>query len=109
MSARPVGALMRRVTLLQPSRTEDGGGGAQIAFQPVATVWAEIASAAGGEEAELDDLTARVTHTMRIRWRADVRAGWRVEMAPRAFRVRGAVDRSGGRRWLELDCEEEVR
>jgi len=104
-----IGELSRRVTLERPDRTEDGGGGASVTWTPIATVWAAVTAAAAGEITATDDVASRVRHVLRIRWRADVRAGWRAVLDGRALRIRASVDRDGAKHWLVLDAEEEAR
>jgi len=104
-----IGELSRRVTLERPDRTDDGGGGAAITWTPIATVWASVTAAAAGENTATDDVASRVRHAIRIRWRADVRTGWRAILDGRVLRIRGVVDQDGAKRWLTLDAEEERR
>lgn len=104
-----IGDVSRRIALERPDREEDAGGGAEVVWVPVAVVWASIRSSASGEEIASDDFAARVSHELRLRWRDDVRPGWRVLHGGRELRVRAAVDRDGARRWLHLECEEELR
>jgi SPP1 family predicted phage head-tail adaptor len=99
----------KRVALERPERELDDGGGVTITWTQVAVVWASIRSAATSESAAGDDLTARTAHELRLRWRDDVRPGWRVIHESRALRIRSAIDRDGAKRWLHLDCEEELR
>jgi head-tail adaptor len=44
-----VGELRTRLTLEAPARTGDGGGGAAVAWEPVAVVWAAVRPLGGGE------------------------------------------------------------
>jgi SPP1 family predicted phage head-tail adaptor len=104
-----IGALKRRVTLQRPDRAEDAGGGAAVIWTDVATAWARVTTAAAGEGEAADALTARVAYTVGLRWREDVRPGWRVVFRGKALRVRAAVDRDLDGRFIVLQCEEEVR
>jgi SPP1 family predicted phage head-tail adaptor len=104
-----IGALKRRVRLDRPDRTGDAGGGAAVVWTPVATVWARVASSPAGESESADDLASRVRHEVELRWRSDVRPGWRVVLGGKTLRVRAVVDPDQGRRLLVLECEEEVR
>jgi len=104
-----IGALSRRVGLERPDRTEDSGGGAVVDWASVATVWASVISAGQGRDASLGGAASRISHRLRIRWRSDVTPGWRARLGERTLRIEAAVDRDGARRWLHLDCVEEIR
>ncbi len=104
-----IGALARRVALERPERVEDEGGGASVLWTPVATVWASVISAGLGERASFDSVAGRVSHRLRVRWRSDLAPGWRARIGERVLRIESAVDRDAARRWLHLDCIEEVR
>lgn len=103
-----IGVLNRLVTLSRPVRVEDEGGGAPVTFTVVASVWAEVVAAGGGEAVIADAVRGTLTHRIRIRHRADVSAGWRASWSGRTARVLAARDPTGRGRWLNLECEEEV-
>ena len=100
-----IGALRARVMLQSPARTPDDLGGASLAWADEGEVWAELAPAGAGERIAYDTASAIVSYVLHIRARADVRAGWRVRMGLRAFRVLAVRDLAGAR--LDLICEEE--
>lgn len=104
-----IGALSRRVALERPDRLEDEGGGADVVWTPVATVWARVTSSGRGADASFDGLASRIGHRLRLRWRGDVAPGWRARLGERVLRIESALDQDGARRWLHLDCVEEVR
>ena len=68
-NASRLGALRHRVAIEEPLRTADEGGGAAIAWNLVATVWAEVAPKTGREVFESDQLGGRITHDVRLRYR----------------------------------------
>lgn len=103
-----IGSLSRRIGIERPDRVEDLGGGGTIIWTLVDVVWASFRSAGRAERVVADALSSRVSHTMRIRWRDDVRPGWRVTVNDRPLRVLAVVDRDGRRRWLHLSCEEQL-
>ena len=103
------GPLRTPVLLEAPIRVEDGGGGAPTAFTPVVTVWARIEHRRASESEDADNLSTEISVEMRIRWRADVRSGWRVRFEGRQARIIAALDRDQSRRWLDLICGEERR
>lgn len=78
---------------LRLERPESIGG--VLVFTDVAGAWAALAE---------EGARARFT----IRMRRDVRAGWRVVMDQRRFRVVAALDADDRGARLDLICEEEL-
>jgi len=101
-----LGALRHRVTIEAPTRTADEGGGAVIAWQAVASVWAEIQPKSGREVFESDQLGGRVTHDVRLRFRDDVTAKMRILNAGRLFDIRYVARVGMHGQWLICACEE---
>lgn len=101
-----IGAMRHRVTIEQPLRTGDEGGGAEITWQPVATVWAEIQPKTGREVFESDQLGGRVTHDVRMRYRDGVTPKMRIFHAGRTFDIRFAANAGERGEWLICACEE---
>jgi head-tail adaptor len=86
-----IGDLKHPVTLQQPLRDADGGGGYAVTWQALAQAYAHIAEDADGK-----------TATATLRWRDDVAAGMRLVSDESLFRVIAARDPDGNREWLEL-------
>jgi SPP1 family predicted phage head-tail adaptor len=106
MSTPRIGALRHRLRLEAPSRSAAAGGGADITWQFVADVWAEVTQREGRELVVADGLAARQTYEVRTRYRADVAADMRFVSAGRALDIRSVRDPDGRRRWLLCVCEE---
>ena len=64
--------LRERLTLEQPVRTPDGGGGAAVTWQTVTELWAYVRPISGDERLAHDQLSGRLTHEVWIRYRAGV-------------------------------------
>jgi SPP1 family predicted phage head-tail adaptor len=106
MSGRGIGALRARLTLEQASRTDDGGGGADIAWQTVDEVWAAVRVTGGGEGMAADVVSGRLTHEIVLRYRADVTPEMRFREGSRVFDIRAAFDPDGCRHWLKCLTQE---
>jgi SPP1 family predicted phage head-tail adaptor len=100
------GNLRHLVTLEIPSATPDGAGGQSMVWQTLVQVWAEITPLAAEEITSADQVEARATHRIRIRWRSDVTAAMRVRLGARLFAIRGVTDQGERGRYLVLLCEE---
>ncbi len=106
MSPASIGALRKRLVLEEPVRTSDGGGGASIAWQAVATLWARVQPLAGDERHEADRTTGRLRFAVTVRHRAGVRPEMRFRLGARALHILSVRDEDERGRWLHCLCEE---
>ena len=100
-----IGTLSERFTLEAPVRTADGGGGAGIAWETVAELWAHVRPISGDERLAHDQLAGRLTHEAWIRWRAGVVPAMRFRQGTRIYEI-VAVLEPQRRAWLKCLCEE---
>jgi SPP1 family predicted phage head-tail adaptor len=105
MSTPRIGALRRRVTLEQPVRTADGGGGAVVMWETVADLWAAIRAIGGEERLRADQIAGRITHEIWIRHCPDVAPAMRFRQGSRIFEI-AAVLETERRDRLKCLCEE---
>ena len=108
MSALPVGALRHRISLEQPARLADGGGGAVVTWTPVAELWASIKPTSGREALVADQVAGRVSHEIHVRYRADIVPAMRFALGTRTFEIIAAIDVEERRRQLRCLCREEL-
>lgn len=76
--AQDASDLRHRVALQRPSDASDGQGGASRSWTTVATVWAQVTPGAGGERVIAQGVREQSPYDVRIRYRADVTAAWRI-------------------------------
>ena len=105
MIAPSIGNLRERLTLESPSRADDGGGGATVTWEPVSELWAAVRPISGDERLRHDAVTARVTHEVWIRHRADVVPAMRFRQGARLLDIVAVLD-AGRRNRLQCLCEE---
>lgn len=105
MSAIAIAALRDRVTLEQPSRTADGGGGATVTWETVAELWAFVRPISGTERLRADQVAGRITHEVWIRHRPGVTPAMRLRSGTRIFEI-AAVLEGERRNRLKCLCEE---
>jgi SPP1 family predicted phage head-tail adaptor len=97
--------MRHRVTIEEPVRAGDEGGGADISWLAVATVWAEIQPKTGREVFESDQLGGRVTHDVRMRFRVGVVPKMRIVHSARTFDIRYVANVGERGEWLICACE----
>jgi SPP1 family predicted phage head-tail adaptor len=102
-----IGSLSERLTLEQPVRTADGGGGAGVVWETVAELWAHPRPMSGDERLAHDQLAGRLTHEVRIRYRAGVTPAMRFRQDARIYQI-VAVLEAERRAWLKCLCEERI-
>jgi len=100
------GRLRHRVRVDVPVETPDGAGGLTVVWTPLATVWAEICPQQAREAVTAQQVEARTTHLIRLRYRFDILPTMRVVFGTRTFAIRGVLDDGERRRYLTLFCEE---
>ena len=101
-------ALRHKVTLEQKIHTNDGAGGYSTAWEPVATLWAEIRRLRGGETFAGGQVSATGTHLFRLRYRRGLTPEMRFCYDNRIFNIRSIHNISEGDRVLEVYAEEGV-
>lgn len=102
------GALRHKLTLEAPTRTGDGGGGAEVSWSPVDEVWARIEARSGAETVTAEKRASRLSHTVTLRWRADLDPTQRLRLGARVLEIEAVSDPDGRRRWLQCRCTERV-
>ena len=110
MSARipPIGSLRDRVQLQRKDMSADLVGGHATSFTPLATVWARVKSLRGRERREADGRSTIVSHTVVMRYRADLNAGDQIAYRGRILEVLSAADLNGRRAYLSCSCAEKT-
>ncbi len=111
MSHARVGALRHRVTIEAENAAPDGAGGLTDPWAnptEVATVWAEITPLSGDERLRAMRLEDRVSHRIRMRYRADVTPAHRLRLGTRVFNMRAVTNDGERDRWLTILAEEGV-
>jgi SPP1 family predicted phage head-tail adaptor len=104
-----IGDLRRRVVLEREQRSADGGGGASVGWQVVATVWAAVKPLSGREKDRYQSLEASLSHRITLRYRAGVSPDMRLRMGARLFDIRAVFSPDERRQWLICLCREIVQ
>jgi len=105
-SAPALGSLRERVELQTKTQTIDGAGGHQNTFVSLATVWARVSSDAGSITALDDARTARISHTVVVRFRSDLQPGDRIIYRTEPLEIISAEDLNGRRAYLSCNCRQ---
>lgn len=100
-----IAALRDRLTLEQPVRTPDGGGGAAVAWEPVAELWAYVSPVSGDERLAHDRIAGRLTHAVWLRRRPGLVPAMRLRQGTRIYEIVAVLD-TPHRTHLKCLCEE---
>lgn len=102
--------LGQRITLEKPVRIADDYGEQVITWTPVGDVWANVRPLRAVEIARNQQAQLYTTHTVTIRYRADVQTDWRAVYHDAAGRhvlnLSGRIDVNSRHHWLELTAVE---
>ena len=101
-----IGDLDKRIVLQYTTRTPDGMGGFTVAWVDAATVWAAIWPVSATETIQAAQATMTITHRIRIRYRAVLKASWRISWSGRYFNIVSVIDPNMSHRWLDVMCKE---
>lgn len=109
-----IGAMRERVTIQREVRTDDGAGGALVAWDNLAIVWARVTPISGNDIVRAQALALNITHRVLMRWRADLdnpgaeryRLLWFSANGARVMNIIGhPVNLDERRRFLQITCE----
>lgn len=111
-----LGRFQHRLTIQSRTRGSDGGGGASTTWADVDTVWGQIEGTGGNERLYGDQIEARTTHRITIRFRRDVAAKNRILYSyavdgtnyTRTFNINTVINVGERDKYLELRCSEGV-
>lgn len=98
------GKLNRRITLQSRTATQDAAGQPVETWSDVANVWAEIRHPSGLSAIKGDGDVSIVKASIRIRYRADVDAGMRIEHGASLYDIKAVLPDDVSRTHLDLVC-----
>ncbi|MCP5083183.1 MAG: phage head closure protein [Alphaproteobacteria bacterium] len=101
-----IAELRHKIQIQSPTRTEDGGGGGEVAWHTVAEVWAKIAPTSGREEINAEKRRGTISHKVTLRWRPGMGPTQRIVHGTRGLQIESATDPGERRRWLICGCVE---
>jgi SPP1 family predicted phage head-tail adaptor len=109
--ARGIPRLSSRLTLEAPQRVADSGGGWQVTWQALGTLWAELRPVHGRETVSGARESTRVTHRVTVRAAPEGSprrpvAEQRFRQGGRLFAIRGVADQDGTGAYLTCWVEE---
>src|SRR5262252_1852254 len=100
------GLLNQRVMLLAPVYNADGDE--ITSWQTVEKVWAAVEPAGGTQLALANQDISELPVQVRIRFRRDIDARWRIQDGPHTYEVQAVADVSRRQATLALNCREVV-
>lgn len=101
-----IGDLNKRITLQSKTSVADGMGGTTDAFADVCTVWAAIWPTSAREQVEANQTVMTISHRVRIRYRSDIKASWKIKFGERYFAIVSIINPSERNQMLDLLCRE---
>jgi SPP1 family predicted phage head-tail adaptor len=100
------GELRHQITLQQPVHTRNSFNEDVTTYEDVATVWAAIEWGSGRRYLEAKQLNAEVEGIVRIRYRSDIQATWRIEYSSRYFQIISIANLRERSEEMQINCKE---
>ncbi|HEY1630632.1 MAG TPA: phage head closure protein [Rhizomicrobium sp.] len=101
-----LGLLNQRAQVLARAAVADGAGGIGEDWTIVATIWLRIDAQTGGDVYGPDAEESRIRHKLAARRNAELRAGRRLAVSSRTFRIHAVLDDGAPSQFVALVCEE---
>ena len=102
-----IGDLNKRIDIQAQTRTPDGLGGFTVVYATVASqIAAAIWPVSATETVQAAMTTMTITHRIRIRYRAGLKASYRILWAGRYFNIVSTIDPNMAHRWLDVMVKE---
>ena len=101
-----IGSLNKIITLQYQTRVADGYGGFQITWNDAATIFAAIWPVSASEQIQANAPTMVVSHRIRIRYRRDIRASWRIKYGEKYYGIVSITNQDMANRYLDILAKE---
>jgi len=92
-----LGQMRERVIFMVPDQLDDGLGGDEGAFSPLAECFAKVTPEGGGQAVEAGQLASRMTYRFEVRFRTDLSIAHRLEWGGVTYEIRRLSDETGYR------------
>lgn len=100
------GELKHRITVQKPVHTRSSFNELVTTYSDVATVWAAIEWESGRRFLEAKQLNSEVQGVVRIRYRSDIKATWRIQYGTRYLTIISIANIKESDTELQLNCKE---
>jgi SPP1 family predicted phage head-tail adaptor len=101
-----IGSMKHRVNIEAPTLVPDGMGGFTATYTTIATsIAASIWSITANEQIQANASTMVVSHRIRMRYRSDIKANWRLKHENKYYNIVSIIDQNQDHRMLELLCK----
>ncbi len=101
-----IGKLRHRIRLMTPVRVPDGGGGADITWQVLDEVWAQVNATPSAADTSSYQDTGLLRNSVIIRYRDDLSHSLRIEIDGHDFEIISFRDLDGQKRFQKIRLQE---
>ena len=102
-----IGELDKRISIEAPTRVSDGMFGFTETFSFIATsIPAAIWPISAQETIKAGEMTNIISHRVRTRYRANMKANYRLKYGDRYFNIVSIINVGEKNRWTEMLCKE---
>ncbi len=100
------GDLKHRIELQATTKAPDGMGGFTVVWTTMNIVAAAIWPISASEQVKNMGVAMTVTHRIRIRYRANLKASWRIKFENRYFNIVSIIDQNMAHEQLDIMVKE---
>jgi len=102
------GELSRRGIVQEPSESQDGRGEVTVAWSTYAKRWMSVVPLSGRELFEAQQVDARVSHRIKMRYDSAINSRMRIAIGSRIFNIASVINVDESNEELRLMCTESV-
>jgi SPP1 family predicted phage head-tail adaptor len=104
-----IGSLRHQIELQSETETKQGNGEVTLAYSTYDTVWASVRPMQGSELESAQQISAIVTHKIRIRYNSTIAPRNRIIFETRTFEIKAILDYQELHEYQDVLCEEIVQ
>ena len=102
-----IGDLRHRISFEKFVKVDDGYLGSTVTWHPVCVVWASVEPLSGSEYFSAHQITAEVTHRVKIRYTDKITTEMRINHNGRILAIESIIDLKERRQFQEILAKEE--
>lgn len=103
-----IGDLKKQITLQYQTKVSDSMGGFVTIWTDAATVFAAIWPVSASEQVQAMQTVTTISHRIRIRYRSNLKASWRIKYGLRFFNIISIINPNMENKILDIMVKEAV-
>jgi len=101
-----IGSMKHRLKFQSQVKTPDAMGGTTVSWKDESVCWGSIWPVGGSEARRSGQLTFEITHNIRIRYRSDIDASYRISHRGAYYSIVSIINPNLSNKILDILCKE---